>query len=339
MFFRGFVTFAVLQFFMNLVWHRGPLLKFADAGTGTIGDAHFVGYVSAFGLFMIAGRLVTWRGMPTLPQIFWYGFALLATSYNLVFLTDAKHVLFFLPLSGIPFLAMFFKLKAHARIGMAVAIVCLAIGSSFYMVHAAAFEGRTIQDYVRAAKYSGKGYVFRAMHHQLPRDIPFYLLGAGPGNFCSSVACRSFRPLAVKYVLPYVIKAIRSRGYSAESSVIGTPRTSYFTLWGEFGPISTAVYVWFWGFAAWHLWRAARDDDELSLETGQRLAIISCLFLIFLLGGLLEVFYTGILILPTWSLIGIYWDDDKKGKETAKKSSQVASPVVRGRMAPLQPRL
>jgi hypothetical protein len=303
------VLFALVQLPFNVIWHRGLRVTIGDFGTGTIGDAHMVGYVSTYGLFLLLALFLA-KKHPFRPRpMAGYGVIAALISYNLIFLTDSKHVLVLLPLVGLPVL-LSVRRSLRLRLFLVGAALAIALPSYAYLSSIRREGKLTVRpsDYWYAMIHSGKGEVLRTILHELPDILPYPWLGAGPGNFCSAVATSSYRPLAVQYVLPYVIHALRSGGLSTESSVIGNPRTTLFILWGEMGVINALGYLGFWLYVLKGLWARSRRRDTPALDSECQIALFCNLVFLMILGLLIDTFSISILTLPLWALIGIFWD-------------------------------
>ncbi|MBP7830164.1 MAG: hypothetical protein KA248_09635 [Kiritimatiellae bacterium] len=306
--FAMLVLFALAQFFINIYWQKGLGLRFhPDNSTGTVGNAHYVGYLSVMILFMIVGWFGSKRRPLPLRRMSLAAGAALLIAYNLIFLTDTKHALFFVPFAAIPFF-FYPKYPARLRIGLGATMLLFGLASWSYMAMIGVSEIKASSVW-RSVKYSGKGEMVRTLLFRLPEEVPLAVLGAGPGNFCSAVGLLSFRPLANKYVLPYVIQAHRTGGFRADSSAVGKPQSSLFTLWGEFGPLSGLIYFAFWAFVIRSLWRDSIRRPPGDFDAGQQLAIIAGLVVIIMAGMLVEAFYIGVLMLPLWSLAGMFWPE------------------------------
>jgi len=333
----GFVLFALLQFPLNVFWNRAPYLRLVDSARGSLGSAHLVGYVESIALLLLLSwAMSSARKSPLRVMVFL--FSGLVLSYDLIFMTDTKHILPILPIAAV-FLIAAPRLRMRTRlavIGLGLLFVC---ASYYYLTIAVERTGGYIlapREYVYGSLESGKGYVLRTILHYLPSRNPwFYLFGAGPGNFCSAVAVHAFRPLAEQHVLPFVIHALRSAGGAAESSVIGGPITSLFTLWGELGVPATIAYYLFWVYAIVHMTRSGWTSPELDAEAARRLAISGILLLLFFISSLVEVFTFGSMIMPTWTIAGMNWDPpppdtrSSSGKATPPSASMASVPARR----------
>ncbi|MBN1269168.1 MAG: hypothetical protein JXB04_06230 [Kiritimatiellae bacterium] len=325
--FRAFVTFALLQFVANvLMWQHGivPTVH-PDYSVGTVGGAHFVGYIAAFGLFMLAAWILLPDKKRSLPATFLGFLAILVSSYNLIFMTDTKHALFVMPIAVMPLLL-------HPRLGVEKRMVIIISGALFvgasylYFLLADIFAVfPDVGSTWKQIQLAGKGATLRIIFTELPKEIPFWPLGAGPGNYCSTVALFSMRPLAVKYVMPYTMWAYG--GLTAIStSFLGGPSSGFFTLLGEFGIISTGLFYYFWRHVIRHLWRRSCDAATDRFEAAQQAAIVCCLIFFLVVNFLFEVFTIHVFMLTLAALVGAYWDNPKQKPAPASAARPVRLP-------------
>jgi hypothetical protein len=327
------IAMACLQFCMNLVWQRGPIPIHGDLGTGTLGGAHLVGYFSAFGLFFAAALFFFHEKPLKIRHVFLLILFVVIMIYNIIFLTDTKHMALFLPLAALPFF-LSPRVRLSARLALAAAGLLFAWLGYLYVRE---YEVRlSLQDLVFSYKYSGRAYLFNAVLHWMGREVPFPLLGAGPGNFCSWHAVFAFRPLAEKHVIPFVIDAIRSGGRVTEASVVGTPVTSLHTLLGEYGPISALFYYGFWFYGMRWLWKGHLAREQSGFARGAQLAVVASMLLTVLLSYLLEIFELAIITMPIWTMAAVFWEPMPPASAGKKDSAPPASPP--GLLPPAFPR-
>lgn len=327
--FRLFVFFALVQVVVNMaMWQRGIWARMhPDCSVGTIGSAHFVGYVSAFALFMV-GAWILFPSEGRRPLVTLAGAAvLLLIGYNLVFLTDTKHGLFIAPFAGLP-LVVHPRLAWRKKLALITGAVvfCLASWIYFrlaqvYVVHSGV---RTVWQQVRRA---GKGAILRVIFTVFPRELPFFPLGAGPGNFCSSVGLFSLRPLAVKYVLPHTPWAYGG-GQVISTSFLGGPFSGFNTLVGEFGVPGAALYYLFWAHVLRHLWRRARDPAASSFDAGQRTALVCSILFFVAVNFLFEVFIIHIFTICLAVLVGAHWDEPPRATAQPAATRRTQLPQV-----------
>ncbi len=306
-----FLGFAVIQCLANFGWQQHVILRYhPDYSIGTLGGAHHVGYLSCMVLFMMLGYLMSllWEQRLTGRRLFWLGVVSILILYNLVFLTDTKHVLFLAPLAVVPFFLLKQK-NTKMRWAIVLSVLIFGLFSWVYLTFIYAGSGIFSMDlYLYSFKVSGKRAMINVLAYDLPRQLPVPVLGAGPGNFNSAVGLMSLRPLAVRYLLQHIMASLRPGVGSVEGSVIGSPITDVFTLLGEYGVLNTMAYLGFWVFAIWTLWRKAKQPNISPLYCGQMLAACSCLLLLLQLMFLVDVVQYMPLMFPAWAMAGMVWD-------------------------------
>jgi len=321
----SFIGFALLQFVFNIIWQRGLTRRLADLGMGTIGGAHHVAYLSVFALLL----LITWflfRRRPlTLFQYGFMGLAILVLAYDSVVFTGAKHVIFLLPFIALPIL---FSPRFSGRLRITFILIMMLVGSTGFIYVKREVSGLGgLSRYWYAYLASGRHMLWRSIFTQIPEEVPmFYLFGAGPNNCCSSAAVYGMCPLGNKYVLPYVIRRIRGRGNTSESSVVGSVFSSAAVLWAEYGPPITFLYYGFWIWVALKMWRWSIRPQAPPFDAGVCLALSSSLLMIVMLSGLIESFTSPVLVVPVWFLIGIFWDFEQEREKETSPAVEVQRP-------------
>jgi hypothetical protein len=63
------------------------------------------------------------------------------------------------------------------------------------------------------------------------------------------------------------------------------------------------------------LWRASLTAGPITFESGQRIALVSCMILVALLGLLQDVISMGVMMMPLWTMIGIFWLEPPRESE------------------------
>jgi hypothetical protein len=99
-----------------------------------------------------------------------------------------------------------------------------------------------------------KGQSYKNNFYYLPKEVPFFLVGAGAGNAGSMVGRMNRRPLADKY-FNWVDLAVESKSISGSGSIAGGPMTGILALWSELGPFGLLLY---WGLQIYAGVRVAR---------------------------------------------------------------------------------
>lgn len=311
------IGYGALQYLYNILWQQGLWPKYHPDISGGVfgpdgsGGAHLVGYLSVFALFLLAGRWVSRGRRATKRQKFTVAFLALVIGYDLVFMTDTKHALLFAPLAFLPFLfhpAVPFRLRLSILAGG----ITFVIASSFYFFF---FTGRL--DLARnwqQMQQSPKGEMFIAVTEDFPFLVPYPILGAGPGRFCSDQAVANMVPLARRYVIPYRDELQRSQmtyggfGTRTGASQLAWPQSDFFTLIGEFGWLGATAYFGFWIWIIWRLLSKAKAVRENDLLVGAYLSLACCMIFLMFVILFVKVVTIPVLSFPLWMLVGRTWD-------------------------------
>ena len=308
--------YAILQFPYNVLWHRQPWPRYHPDISGGVfgpeghGGAHLVGYLSVFGLFMLAGWWISVGRRATKGVKFGGLLAALLIGYNLVFMTDTKHALIFTPFAFLPFL-LHPKVSIRLRLGlMSAGIVFLLATVAYFLMFAGRFD---LRRHWLQMKESPKGEMFYAVSMDFAYLVPYPLFGAGPGRFCSDQAVANMAPLARRYVIPYRDEAERSRkvyGWATRTgnSQLAWPQSDFFTLVGEFGWLGAGAYLWFWLWATWRLLGKAKETPGNTLLLGMYMSLACCLVFMLFVMMFIKVVTIPVLAFPIWMLVGRTWD-------------------------------
>lgn len=332
-----FIGFAAVQFAYNTLWQGAPWPRIhPDLSAGVFGPdskcAHNVGYISVVALFLLVGwGAIQWRHLSARRKWFVF-FTAAVILYDLVFMTDTKHVLVLMPLAcawwlflpGIP---------ARFRAWAGMLIVLVVVAGGFY------FQTQYMTSYMRGVRSFGttpKGQLFRAVTTDFHYLVRYPLLGAGPGRFASNEAREARTPLARRYITPYYDEAQRleyfgRRGSTVISSVLGSVNTDFFFIVSEFGWLGEIVYFGFWLSCAFFLWAKGIAARRVNSETwGVYLALSATLVLFMMLQFVTSVCTIGCLAFPVWMLVGRAWDmplsqNSSIGAETFPESENAVS--------------
>ncbi len=146
----------------------------------------------------------------------------------------------------------------------------------------------TIKKRLSEIKYGAKGTMYRNVFYHATKDLPFPLLGAGPGNFASSTAMDSNRPLTERY-MPRTFMSIYGTTMIYKGSIAGYPNAGYAAVWGDLGPIGFVIY---WGLhllAITRVWRQVRKGQyEIFYQHVLAKAFVPSMFLYLGLNLLLD---------------------------------------------------
>lgn len=310
-----FIGFAALQFAYNTLWQRAPWPRFhPDRSGGVFGPdafaAHIVGYISSIALFLLAGWSVTRYGRLSGRKKFGVWLVAAVLLYDLVFMTDTKHVLMLMPLAcaGLLFLPGLSG-KIKLRIGM--------LGVSIALLGAVYFNSQDITNlrpFLDNFWQNPKGRMFQAVTRDFHCLVRYPMFGAGPGKFASEQAREARMPLARIYITPYADEEIRRgffglQGTTVASSILGSLNTDFFFIISEFGWLGEAIYIAFWGWCVMFLLRKGGQFRKAGADGwGVFVGLGISLFLIVMLQLLTTVCTVGCLAFPLWMLVGRIWD-------------------------------
>lgn len=312
----GYVAYIAIQFFYNVLWQRAPWARFHPDHSGGVfgpegaGAAHMVGYMSVFGLLLIAGWWVSAGHHARPRKRFLAALTALVIAYNLIFMTDTKHILVLFPLIAFPFFI-------HPSVSFRLKMSLLAAGSIFLIGVAVYFStavnmSRVLQ-YVDTIQTSPKGEMLYGVTVDLPYLARYPWLGTGPGTFCSPQAVEARTRLARQYIIPYRDEERRRtlfgvRGTTLTSSVIGGTQTDFFILMGEYGWLATAAYLGFWIWLIVRLLQKSKRLPSHRLLSGVYIALACCLLAQLFILGLVGMLLVPPLTYPIWILVGRAWD-------------------------------
>lgn len=311
-----FIGFAAVQFAYNVLWQRAPWPRIhPDYSGGVFGPdanaAHYVGYLSTIALFILAGWMAAqWKKLSS-RQKRGTVFVGLVIFYDLVFMTDTKHVLVLIPLAcaGLLFLP---GIPTRFKAWMGVLGVLVLMAGGFYFHEQGVMKN--IGNFAQRLETTPKGQLFRAVTTDFHYLVRYPILGAGPGRFASGEARDARTPLARIYINPYYDEAQRlvyfgRRGTTSISSVAGSVNTDFFYIISEFGWFGEAVYLAFWLYCAFCLYRKGIWAREARSEIwGVHLALAVSLVLFMMLQLLTSVCTMPCLAFPVWMMVGRIWD-------------------------------
>ena len=312
----GYVAYVAIQFFYNILWQRGLWVRFHPDNSGGVfgpegrGAAHMIGYMCVFGLLLIAGWWVSIGNEARPRKRFWTGLAAAVIAYNLIFMTDTKHILVLFPLIVLPFFV-------HPRVPFRLKMSLLAAGL-ILVVSAAAYFSTAVSksrvwQYIDTVQTSPKGKMFYGVTVDMPYLARYPLLGTGPGTFCSPQAVEGRTRLARQYIIPYKDEERRRalfgvRGTTLSASVVGGAQTDFFVLMGEYGWLATGVYLAFWIWLIVRLLQKSKLLPSHRFLSGVYIALACCLLAQLFILGLVSMLIVPPLTYPIWILVGRAWD-------------------------------
>jgi len=158
-----------------------------------------------------------------------------------------------------------------------------------------------------------KGRAYRDVLLYSHRDMPYFVLGAGPGNFGSAMGRKQARPLAERY-FNYIFRATseQMRQITAGGSITGIPYSGALAIWTELGPVG---YLLYWGLHVYAMLRFRRfvkrkaytDPFRHVLAEGFVLTMPAWLILNFLS----DFCYVRFLHGGLWIWAAVIWDPDE----------------------------
>ena len=312
-----FIGFATIQFAYNTLWQGAPWPRIhPDLSAGVFGpdskSAHYVGDISVVALFLLWGWNVARKHPLSKCRKVLAVLCGIIIFYDLVFMTDTKHVLVLAPIafSGLLFLP---GIPGRIKFRMLLLGILFISGASIYF-----WTQKDIRGYWRTLtknfETTPKGQLFKAVTVDFDKLVPYPILGAGPGRFASTEGADSRAPLARIYITPYNDEAVRlgyygKKGTTAISSVAGSVFTDFFFIESEFGWFGEIVYLAFWGYCVVCLYLKGVKARRLNSEAwGMYFALSSTLLLFMMLQFLNSVATVGCLAFPVWMLVGRIWD-------------------------------
>ena len=307
--------FTAVQFLYNILWQGAPWPRIhADYSGGMFGPGaggHLIGYLSAYGLFLMAGWWVS-EGQHTRWRTKAVALALLIViSYDLVFMTDTKHALVLIPFAFAPFL-FHPNVSAKLKLRLVVSGGLFMVAAIFYLWM---FYGSLqVRPFLRKMEASPKGEVMAAVTADFSYLVPYPLLGAGPGRFGSSLSVDNATPLARRYIIPMVNERRRfhlsagATGFRTGDSQLVWPQSDFLTLMGEYGWVGTALYYFFWSWIIVQLLKGSRRHPVVSLTFGASLALACCLAFLAMIMLIVTPVTVPVLSFTLWAFVGRIWD-------------------------------
>jgi len=250
------VLMVVLQFVLNFGWYLGinPLINWMsgpDLAIGTGIGANVCAYYSVFLLFLLFSYQLHSKGVARKFATF----ALILVTLVHLFLTFTYHAYLMLAICAVVYGGLHVRryrarIPAAALLVFTVSAAALLPPSTFDLLR---FElgPQRLKERVENLRYGPKGQSYEQNLTTLPQELPYPLLGAGPGNAGSMVARINFRPLANKYFMWVDLSVDRYR-LSSGGSIIGGPATGLLALWSDLGPFGFLIY---WSVHVGALWR------------------------------------------------------------------------------------
>jgi len=147
---------------------------------------------------------------------------------------------------------------------------------------------------------------YKDLMFELKNDVPFYLLGAGPGMYASTMAISKKTPLALKYVINpnFYDQHISISGLKISSTGIGFIRaTGYTGIAGDIGFFGLFAYLLIY-FKAFNFVFTLGKKTKNKIWKTVCLSTAGCLVYILIYNSLYDLFSVSLITLPLWIFIG-----------------------------------
>ena len=339
---RIVVGFLLVQLVANLGWLAGlnPLpnwrLGTLDFAIGLCGNSVYLAHLAvlvaffAFSLFRHSGGAPRrWRFLIVVPiaavqlVLAYANHAfIVAGALLLIYVTLATHRLRYL-LSSLAVCAVLF-----------VGLQSLDAAGLLSDNPIRRLSGDNLRSRWQSMVYGPKGEIARNVFLIAPREIPcFMLVGAGPGNFGSSVAQESHPPLAAKYI-NYIRETWSGRRSLFGSSILQHYITGVLAIYSELGPLGALL---FFGFHLYALFRVLRrlHRNAYPLVFQRALAevfvLAMCQYLVMNL--LTDLLNADIWQAPLWIVAAVVWNPI--GAEQAQSAAVPVEPETAPEPQPL----
>ena len=260
------VAVMLVQLVCNVGWLVGvnPVPNFrigtVDFAVGTFGSSTYVAYLSLAVIFIMMPLLT---GSDALRYRL-VALGVMAIAAVQLYITSTTHAYIVL---GMGLALQFFATTRRFKGRWFVPIV---IGVSAVLVLATENEPSRAQSSAMigfqelspgkppdalAGHVSGpKGEAFQNVVLRAAHEMPFFPIGAGPGNFASSIGCQAKNPLAQKYI-NYFFETFTGRQQMFGDSISQQVVTGFLAIWSELGPIGVLLFFGLHVYALRRVWR------------------------------------------------------------------------------------
>lgn len=318
-----FVLTLLFQLFLNACWMSGysPLphpgvYTGVDFAVGTMGSSLMVGYTACMGLVLsLALALVARR------RFYYLIAALLLLSFVL---TNTMHAYVFLVVMlGIMAIAPTRSPIAHLA---TITGVITILGSLLMLISVLVPDLPLLEEYVSRGRdlLTGRKMEAYRMHvSELSKDVPVFLLGAGPGNLGCAMADDS-NYLTSKY--HGYGSTMKELAELAGGSITSHTRTGYLSIWSDMGPIAFFLY---WGAHFYAMLRVGRAFWRNSYahpwQRAYALAFLPVMLLYLMVAFMTDLVHTSLIGFVPWVWAAIVWTP--LGQEVEAETYEAVEPV------------
>jgi hypothetical protein len=313
------ILIMVVQVVLSLGWLAGinplpnPRHLWVDRGIGTFGNSSYLGYlcVACISVLLNLGE----RSLSLHLRIArLMGLAVLGLMFFLTFTIHAYPAL----LTCCVWWARAHYLR-HKRNPIYLIMVAAIIGS---VLAVAVIESETIRRKSSSMRYlernkaisiwdsvssSPKGIAYRGFLKEVPRQLPFPVLGAGPGNGGSLVASDRQTPLANRYI-NYVYETISGQMMIATGSILVTPHAGFLAIYSDIGLLGCLLYYGLHLMAIIRIWRLYKlNKYVLFWQKSLAYSMIPVVVWWLLLSSIVDVFHFDFLTSSLWGALALVW--------------------------------
>jgi len=319
---RLILALFFLQVALNAGWQLGlnPIPNFRwgtqDFAIGSFGSCDVVAYYTIFVMMFCFPLYCAARNLFSKLCIL----ALFGIAGLQLFITFTNHAYILLALAlGLQFLMIKkqtrLKIQAVIMLGalclMVLALSASSLGRSYSMfgpLEALAPDNLALR--FNAMISGPKGQIFRNVVFEAPQNAVMPIIGAGPGNFASSIGAQYRSVLAEQHV-NYVFLDYSGRVQMIGSSISQVVTTGFIAIWSELGAIG---FVLFFGI---HIFAVHRIYDQyrkgLYRMPERRIlaeALVPVIPVYLLLNFMTDTFPLDLLTGGLWLCIAILWRPD-----------------------------
>lgn len=321
-----------IQLFLNAGWMFGfnPVYNFfagsVDFAVGSLNGCNIVAYFCVFFITLVIGRWTErMNGWQSLLCIGSGVLALIQLYYTFTF-----HAYIFLVIAVVIQLGFRFFVGKIRLSTIFVVIVLSTVGISGFVLLSDEVRTELRQQFsIDSLKYrwmvmsqGPKGEVIRNVFVRSAEDIPYPILGAGPGNFASAIGIQYRSFLAEKYVNYFYLT------YTGRLELQGGSITQHFGggyvgIWSELGPFGFILFI---GLNIGAFLRIARNYTHNYYTPGPQMALAeaylaSAVIMVFL-NFITDMLSMDVVTCGMWFFAAILWNPNNYSGKALEDGSQ-----------------
>jgi len=330
---RWMILFMAVQVVLSVSWLAGinPMPNFrqlwADRGIGTFGNCAYVGYlcVACISVLLNLGE----RSLPLRLRIAQFiGLGVLGVMFFLTFTIHAYPALLlccawwarahYIRHKSNPI----FLMLVTALIGMVLTVAVMwsqTVRSKDTNIRY--FEHEKAMSIMASVVRGPKGVAYRGFFIEVPRQLPFPLLGAGPGNGGSMVAFDRRAPLANRYI-NYVYESIIGQRMMASGSIMVSPHVGLLAIYSDIGFLGCLLYYGLHLLPILRLWRLYNSNAyEVYWQKHLAYAMIPVATAWLFLSTIFDALNFDFLTSCLWAAFALAWSPLKREGEPETRPS------------------